>query len=176
MVCSPPANIIFCLFVLVGSVYLPQAARLLYISRKLTAPPLPHKQFFVFGSVFWIVLCSQYQGSVDENVKDVVVMRIKALDKDLKFSDNWTTVFKIEKGNEDGLFSIETDKTTNEGILKLIKVFRLVWCNFRYDGILITVTGVGFAPNMCMLPLISYLSLWTSKKSRILSLASPSKM
>ena len=72
------------------------------------------------------MLCSQYQGSVDENVKDVVVMRIKALDKDLKFSDNWTTVFKIEKGNEDGLFSIETDKTTNEGILKLIKVFKLV--------------------------------------------------
>lgn len=68
----------------------------------------------------------QYDGSVDENVHDVVVMRIKALDRDLKFSDNWTAVFKIVVGNEDGLFSIETDKETNEGILKLIKVFTVV--------------------------------------------------
>ncbi|KAM6921201.1 desmoglein-2.1-like [Xenentodon cancila] len=64
---------------------------------------------------------SEYSGSVDENVADVVVMRIKALDKDLKPTDNWLTVFEIAKGNEDNLFSIETDKETNEGILKLIK-------------------------------------------------------
>lgn len=63
---------------------------------------------------------------MDENVHDVVVMRIKAVDKDLVHTDNWLTVFKIAKGNEDNLFSIETDKETNEGILKLIKVFRLV--------------------------------------------------
>lgn len=59
---------------------------------------------------------------MDENVVDVVVMRIKAQDKDEIFTDNWLTVFKIVKGNEDNLFSIETDKETNEGILKLIKV------------------------------------------------------
>lgn len=72
--------------------------------------------------------CLQYSGSVDENVADVVVMRIKALDKDLDHTDNWLTVFTIAKGNEDNLFSIETDKKTNEGILKLIKVFRFVGC------------------------------------------------
>uniref|UniRef100_A0A8C8DQW4 Si:ch73-74h11.1 n=1 Tax=Oryzias sinensis TaxID=183150 RepID=A0A8C8DQW4_9TELE len=65
---------------------------------------------------------TEYTGSVDENVDDVVVMRIQALDEDEKFTDNWLTVFKIVKGNEDNLFSIETDKETNEGILKLIKV------------------------------------------------------
>lgn len=65
---------------------------------------------------------------MDENVADVVVMRIKALDKDLDHTDNWLTVFTIAKGNEDNLFSIETDKKTNEGILKLIKVFRFVGC------------------------------------------------
>lgn len=65
---------------------------------------------------------------MDENVHDVVVMRIKALDKDLKHTDNWLTVFKISKGNEDNLFSIETDEETNEGVLKLIKVFRLAKC------------------------------------------------
>lgn len=76
-------------------------------------------------TVFNHLCCLQYSGSVDENVFDVIVMKIKALDKDLQYSDNWLTVFKIEKGNEDNLFSIETDKETNEGILKLIKVRKL---------------------------------------------------
>lgn len=52
----------------------------------------------------------------------MVVMRIKALDKDLKNTDNWLAVFDIVKGNEDELFTIETDPKTNEGILKLVKV------------------------------------------------------
>ncbi|XP_055077211.1 uncharacterized protein LOC117394136 isoform X3 [Periophthalmus magnuspinnatus] len=64
---------------------------------------------------------SGYTGSVDENVQDVEVMRIKAKDLDLEHTDNWLAVFHIVKGNEDKLFSIETDKETNEGILKLIK-------------------------------------------------------
>lgn len=77
-----------------------------------------------FMAYFFLkTLCFQYSGSVEENVHDVVVMRIKALDKDLEGSDNWLAVFSIAKGNEDNLFSIETDKETNEGILKLIKVF-----------------------------------------------------
>lgn len=52
----------------------------------------------------------------------MVVTKIKALDDDLVNTDNWLAVFTIAKGNEDNLFSIETDKETNEGILKLIKV------------------------------------------------------
>uniref|UniRef100_A0A671PA88 Si:ch73-74h11.1 n=1 Tax=Sinocyclocheilus anshuiensis TaxID=1608454 RepID=A0A671PA88_9TELE len=64
----------------------------------------------------------EYSGGVDEGVIDVVVMRIKALDKDLEFTDNWLAVFDIHKGNEDNLFTIETDPKTNEGILKLVKV------------------------------------------------------
>lgn len=72
----------------------------------------------------------QYSGAVDENVHDVVVMRIKAVDKDLEHSDNWLSEFKIIKGNEDNLFSIETDPETNEGVLKLIKVFQLKACGF----------------------------------------------
>ncbi|KAI5619856.1 desmoglein-2 [Silurus asotus] len=63
----------------------------------------------------------EYAGAIDEGANDVVVMRIKALDKDLKNTDNWLAVFDIVKGNEDELFSIETDPKTNEGILKLIK-------------------------------------------------------
>lgn len=76
--------------------------------------------------MFCILLCLQYTGSVDENVENVVIMRIKAKDVDLEGSDNWLSVFRIDKGNENGLFSIETDNKTNEGILKLVKVFGLV--------------------------------------------------
>ncbi|KAM9365904.1 desmoglein-2.1 [Pholidichthys leucotaenia] len=64
---------------------------------------------------------NEYSGKVDENVHNVVVMRIRALDEDLEGTDNWLTRFKIAKGNEDNLFSIETDEKTNEGILTLIK-------------------------------------------------------
>uniref|UniRef100_A0A8C6UWC5 Desmoglein 2 n=1 Tax=Neogobius melanostomus TaxID=47308 RepID=A0A8C6UWC5_9GOBI len=63
-----------------------------------------------------------YAGAVDENVDDVVVMRIKATDRDLRPTDNWLARFHIVKGNEDGLFSITTDPETNEGILRLVKV------------------------------------------------------
>ena len=59
---------------------------------------------------------------MDENVHNVVVSRLKVLDLDLEHTDNWRAVFGIAKGNEDNLFTIETDEKTNEGILKLIKV------------------------------------------------------
>ncbi|TKS74173.1 Desmoglein-2 Cadherin family member 5 HDGC [Collichthys lucidus] len=64
---------------------------------------------------------SEYDGEVDENVANVPIMRIKALDNDLEHTDNWLTVFTIAQGNEDGLFEIETDPETNEGILMLVK-------------------------------------------------------
>ncbi|TSK58113.1 Desmoglein-2 [Bagarius yarrelli] len=63
----------------------------------------------------------EYVGAVDEGAVDVVVMRIKAMDKDLEKTDNWLAVFDIVKGNEDEIFTIETDPLTNEGILKLVK-------------------------------------------------------
>ncbi|KAF5900439.1 desmoglein-2-like, partial [Clarias magur] len=39
----------------------------------------------------------EYAGAVDEGSVDVVVMRIKALDKDLENTDNWLAVFDIVK-------------------------------------------------------------------------------
>lgn len=59
---------------------------------------------------------------MNENVHDVVVLRIKALDLDLEHTDNWHAVFVIAQGNENNLFGIETDQKTNEAILKLVKV------------------------------------------------------
>lgn len=64
----------------------------------------------------------QYEGTIEENTKDVEVMRIKAEDLDLKGTDNWEAVFDIVKGNQAGYFSIKTDPDTNEGILMLDKV------------------------------------------------------
>ncbi|XP_017544729.1 uncharacterized protein LOC108416204 isoform X2 [Pygocentrus nattereri] len=64
----------------------------------------------------------EHTGRVDEDVADAVVMRIKALDKDQEYTDNWLVHFTIIEGNEDELFTIETDPKTNEGILKLVKL------------------------------------------------------
>lgn len=74
---------------------------------------------------------------MDENVANVPIMRIKALDKDLEHTDNWLTIFTIAKGNEDKLFEIETDPETNEGILMLVKVLRPASCRFKYLSVLI---------------------------------------
>ncbi|XP_064410253.1 desmoglein-2 [Latimeria chalumnae] len=63
-----------------------------------------------------------YEGSVKEHTADVEVLRMKALDDDEEFSDNWLAAFEIESGNEGGYFAIETDAQTNEGVLKLKEV------------------------------------------------------
>uniref|UniRef100_A0A7M4FA09 Desmoglein 2 n=1 Tax=Crocodylus porosus TaxID=8502 RepID=A0A7M4FA09_CROPO len=62
-----------------------------------------------------------YEGRVEENTKNIEVMRIKVFDRDEEFSDNWLANFTITSGNEGGYFRIETDTRTNEGIVMLIK-------------------------------------------------------
>ncbi|KAG7455193.1 hypothetical protein MATL_G00253930 [Megalops atlanticus] len=64
---------------------------------------------------------SHYEGTVVENTANVEVMRIKALDADLMYTENWLAHFTIISGNDAGYFSIKTDEKTNEGILILIK-------------------------------------------------------
>ncbi|KAM7388788.1 hypothetical protein PAMP_024938 [Pampus punctatissimus] len=63
----------------------------------------------------------EYEAIIVENTVGVEVMRIKALDLDLKYTANWEAVFVIMKGNEAGYFSIRTDPKTNEGIVTLVK-------------------------------------------------------
>ncbi|XP_073727822.1 desmoglein-2-like protein isoform X1 [Misgurnus anguillicaudatus] len=62
-----------------------------------------------------------FECSVEENRKNVEVVRIQAIDADLIHTDNWLAVFSIVSGNEAGYFSITTDINTNEGILMLNK-------------------------------------------------------
>uniref|UniRef100_A0A8C1ELA2 Cadherin domain-containing protein n=1 Tax=Cyprinus carpio carpio TaxID=630221 RepID=A0A8C1ELA2_CYPCA len=61
----------------------------------------------------------EFSASVDENEAPVEVLRIQALDNDEEKTDNWLAEFEIVSGNEDGLFSIETDPKTNRGVLYL---------------------------------------------------------
>ncbi|KAM7410640.1 hypothetical protein PAMA_001872 [Pampus argenteus] len=63
----------------------------------------------------------EYEAIIVENTVGVEVMRIKALDLDLKGTANWEAMFVIIKGNEAGYFSIRTDPKTNEGIVMLVK-------------------------------------------------------
>lgn len=68
----------------------------------------------------------QYEGSVEENTLDVEVLRIKAVDLDLIYTDNWLAVFEFISGNEAGFFNITTDSKTNEGIIMIRKVKELL--------------------------------------------------
>ncbi|XP_073346746.1 desmoglein-2-like protein [Pagrus major] len=62
-----------------------------------------------------------YEGSVEENTIGVEVMRIKALDMDMMYTENWLAVFELISGNEAGYFTITTDSKTNEGIIMINK-------------------------------------------------------
>lgn len=64
----------------------------------------------------------QYEGSVEENTIGVEVMRIKALDMDMMYTDSWLAMFEFISGNEAGYFNITTDSKTNEGIITINKV------------------------------------------------------
>uniref|UniRef100_A0A4W5NDA5 Cadherin domain-containing protein n=1 Tax=Hucho hucho TaxID=62062 RepID=A0A4W5NDA5_9TELE len=62
-----------------------------------------------------------YEVSVEENTVNVEVLRIKATDLDLMYTENWLAVFTIITGNEAGYFTITTDSKTNEGIIMITK-------------------------------------------------------
>uniref|UniRef100_A0A4W5MFL5 Cadherin domain-containing protein n=1 Tax=Hucho hucho TaxID=62062 RepID=A0A4W5MFL5_9TELE len=62
-----------------------------------------------------------YEGSVEENTVNMEVLRIKAIDLDLMYTENWLAVFTIVTGNEAGYFNITTDAKTNEGIIWITK-------------------------------------------------------
>ncbi|XP_076134151.1 desmoglein-2.1-like [Alosa pseudoharengus] len=62
----------------------------------------------------------EYEGSIEENTKNVEVMRIKAEDLDVD-AVNREFEYVIVTGNEAGYFSLVKDHHTNEGILMLDK-------------------------------------------------------
>ncbi|KAG7275171.1 hypothetical protein CRUP_015825 [Coryphaenoides rupestris] len=63
-----------------------------------------------------------YEGHVTENTVNVEVLRVKAVDLDVMYTNNWLAVFAFESGNEAGYFTITTDSKTNEGVIMIRKV------------------------------------------------------
>lgn len=70
-----------------------------------------------------IYLSFQFSASISENSLSSEILRIQALDADEEFSDNWLAEFFFISGNEDNYFEIVTDPATNQGILRVIKVW-----------------------------------------------------
>ncbi|XP_023819260.1 B-cadherin-like [Oryzias latipes] len=64
---------------------------------------------------------STYQGSVDENAVGVLVVKMLVTDEDEPNTPAWNAKFKIIRGDPDKLFSIETGKNKQEGIIKTAK-------------------------------------------------------
>ncbi|XP_039359340.1 B-cadherin-like [Mauremys reevesii] len=59
-----------------------------------------------------------YQATVPENEVGVLVDRLHVTDRDKRGSPAWQARYEIVKGNEEGFFTITTDPTNNDGILK----------------------------------------------------------
>lgn len=66
---------------------------------------------------------------MEENTVGMEVLRVKAIDMDLSYTDNWLAVFEIVSGNEGGYFNITTDPKTNEGIITITKVKSVLFFN-----------------------------------------------
>ncbi|XP_058532875.1 desmocollin-3 isoform X2 [Ochotona princeps] len=78
-----------------------------------------------------------YEASVEENVYNVEILRIPVDDKDLINTANWRANFTILKGNENGYFQITADKTTNDGVLYVVKPL-----NYEEDHQVVLEIGV----------------------------------
>uniref|UniRef100_K7FIR4 Cadherin-1 n=1 Tax=Pelodiscus sinensis TaxID=13735 RepID=K7FIR4_PELSI len=59
-----------------------------------------------------------YNAAVPENEVGVLVARLLVSDKDQQGSPAWRAVYEIVKGNEGGMFSVSTDPSNNNGLLK----------------------------------------------------------
>nr|XP_027791436.1 desmoglein-3 [Marmota flaviventris] len=64
---------------------------------------------------------SQYWARIEENALNSNLLRFQVTDWDEEYTDNWLAVYFFTSGNEGKWFEIETDPTTNEGILKVVK-------------------------------------------------------
>nr|XP_058896249.1 desmoglein-3 [Kogia breviceps] len=63
----------------------------------------------------------QYSASIKENTLSSDLLRFQVIDLDEEFTDNWLAVYFFTSGNDGNWFEIQTDPTTNEGILKVVK-------------------------------------------------------
>ncbi|XP_063347881.1 B-cadherin-like [Pelmatolapia mariae] len=62
-----------------------------------------------------------YSATVDENKKDVEVVKMIVTDEDEPQTPAWNAIFKIVSGDPDGLFTVKTGTNKHEGILSTAK-------------------------------------------------------
>lgn len=65
----------------------------------------------------------QYSITIIENSLNQEVLRIQANDLDLEFTDNWYADYFFISGNENNNFEIILDRSTNEGIVRIVEVW-----------------------------------------------------
>ncbi|XP_028630711.1 desmoglein-4 [Grammomys surdaster] len=70
---------------------------------------------------FPILEKTSYSASIEENCLSSELIRLQAIDLDEEGTDNWLAQYSILSGNDGNWFEIQTDRKTNEGILKLVK-------------------------------------------------------
>uniref|UniRef100_A0A669QYE8 Cadherin-1 n=1 Tax=Phasianus colchicus TaxID=9054 RepID=A0A669QYE8_PHACC len=75
---------------------------------------------------------TMYEGVVEENKPGIEVARLTVTDQDAPGSPAWQAVYHIKSGDQDGAFSITTDPSTNNGILRTAKGLDYETKN-RYD-------------------------------------------
>lgn len=101
----------------------------------------------------------QYEGVVEENKPGIEVARLTVTDQDTPGSPAWQAVYHIKSGDQDGAFSIITDPSTNNGILKTAKVGHLT-----VDGS--SVGHVPTSPTATLTPLSNLQGLDYETKNR----------